>query len=410
LIGLTAIDFFCGREIAVRRYPYKLFFLIIVLVSNIGALAIFKYLGFFEELMNFATGQNSFFSFSIIIPIGISFYAFQGIAYAIDLYRDKIFPEKNFVIFALFISFFPQLISGPIERAQNLIPQLKKPFSLPKINFREALLLILVGYFKKMVIADSLGKVIGPIYGSPGDFNGFTLTVATIFFGFQLYCDFSGYTDIARGFGKLMGINFIINFNKPYFSASISDFWRRWHISLSSWVRDYLYIPLGGNRKGLARQYLNLIITMTIMGMWHGGKLTFVIWGAYHGILLILHKIFLRSKIKIPFLFATILTFILVNIGWIFFRSEDIGKLIKTIEIIFSNSFFSAIQYQQGMLVGAVFIVILIIFEALDLKWRVKNRILSLSPAKIALVYLLLCYAIIFFGVKETNQFIYFQF
>lgn len=416
LLFLTLADYFCGREIAKRDGLDKKFFLIAALSCNVGVLFVFKYLGFFAGISGALTGFNPLANFSLILPIGISFHTFQGMAYAIDIYRGKIPFERHFGIFALYISIFPQLVAGPIERAQNLIPQLKKPFSLAPEKFREALFLILAGYIKKIAIADNLGVVVDAVYGSPGDFGGSTLVLATVFFAFQLYCDFSGYVDIARGLAKLLGVDFVINFNKPYFSSDISDFWRRWHISLSSWVRDYLYIPLGGNRKGLRRQIVNLAATMTIMGLWHGANFTFAVWGIYHGFLLALHKIIMVARKGLNFSFAApravgiAVTFALVNLGWVFFRSQTIHEALAVLGKIFSPSLLQAPQYSSGMLFGAWLIAGLVFLEALDAKFELKSAAVKANPAVFAFVCAAMFYALIFFGAKDTANFIYSQF
>jgi len=410
LIGLTAVDFFCGKGIVISDGRPKTFFLIFSLAANIGTLVVFKYLGLFGQLWEAASGSNPFAALLFTVPIGISFHTFQGMAYVIDLYRGKIIPERNFGIFALFIGIFPQLMAGPIERAQHLIPQLTRRFSLAAIPFREALLLILAGYIKKLVIADSLGVVVDPIYQNPQNFNGLTLIVATVFFGFQLYCDFSGYIDIARGLGKLLGIDFVSNFKKPYFSANITEFWRRWHISLSEWVRDYLYISLGGNRFGKLRQYLNLVITMAIMGLWHGSSFQFALWGFYHGLLLVFHKIFSTVKIKTPTVVGIILTFISVNLGWVFFRSQNAGQAWLILKTIFGPSLAHPLQYQLGMVFGAILIVTLVILEALDLKWRLKDKIISVHSLAFGAICAILFHFLVLFGAHQPIQFIYFQF
>lgn len=410
LLGLTVCDFICALAVFKKQGFWKIFFLIFALLVNIGTLLVFKYLGLFGELMAIFKGSNPLSGFSLVVPIGISFHTFQGMAYVIDVYRGKIGPEKKFGIFALFISIFPQLMAGPIERAAHLMPQLTRLFILSKVPFREAILLIATGYVKKMAIADSLGLVVDVIYLSPQNFNGATLAIATVFFGVQLYCDFSGYVDITRGLGKLMGIDFVLNFDKPYFSANITEFWRRWHISLSSWVRDYLYIPLGGNRFGVFRQHCNLIVTMVIMGLWHGSNLTFAVWGVYHGILLVFQKVISAAKIKVLKPIAVIFTFALVNLGWIFFRSENIEVAFGIIRSIFSYSLFSGIQYQPGMLLGAIFIFVLLFCEAADAKWNIWAKIINAHPAVVGFVYAALFYVFVFFSVRKTAQFIYFQF
>jgi alginate O-acetyltransferase complex protein AlgI len=330
----------------------------------------------------------------------------------IDIYRRKIEPEKNLGIFALYISAFPQLIAGPIERAEHLIPQLKKKFSFARVPLREASFLILTGYIKKLVIADNLGLVVDQVYASPGNYESPVLLIATLFFGFQIYADFSGYVDIARGLGKLLGINFVINFNKPYFSLNISEFWGRWHISLSSWVKDYIYIPLGGNRKGEIRQLINLVLTMAIMGLWHGAGFPFLLWGIYHGMLLALHKALLKFNRVPPFPNSVkiLITFLLVNVGWILFRSETLQDTVLVFRGIFHSSLLLSFQYIEGMILGITLILILVLFEILDNDYHIGMRIQKAHPLVLGILYALAIHLLLFFGIKQSLSFIYFQF
>lgn len=399
---LIVVDFYCGRAIYCKKD--KKFFLAAALAINLGALFVLKYIGFFAEILKIFS-FNNFDSLSFILPIGISFYTFQGLSYVVDIYRNKIKPENNFFIFALYISAFPQLVAGPIERAEHFIPQLKKEFFFSQVPLREASFLILTGFFKKMVIADNLGLVVDKVYAEPENYVGSVLALATLFFGFQIYCDFAGYVDIARGLGKFLGLDFVLNFRKPYFSANVTEFWRRWHISLSDWVKDYIYIPLGGKN----RQYLNLFLTMTIMGFWHGASLNFVIWGMYHGILLILHKI-TEKFILLPKIVKIGFTFFLINLGWVFFRSDSVSESFYVLKNIFSPELFNSFQYQEGMLLGFYLILGLIIFELLDSKICLKKRIIGIPLFFLALVYVLIINGILFMSVKEAVPFIYFQF
>jgi len=418
LLLLTLVDYYCGKEIHRRNQTAKKIFLVISLLCNIGILVFFKYLGFFSGIIGSIFNISIQSGLLLALPIGISFHTFQGMAYVIDIYRGTAKPEPRFGIFALYISIFPQLVAGPIERAQHLIPQLKEKFYLTLACFKEAIALILVGCVKKLAIADNLGIVVNVFYDvdKPYDFNGSTLVIATIFYGFQLYCDFSGYVDIARGLAKLLGVDFVINFNKPYFSTTVTDFWRKWHISLSTWVRDYLYIPLGGNRKGLSRQIINLLVTMTAMGLWHGANLTFVVWGAYHGLLLAAHKLISVVRVKfflplaLPAVISGILTFVFVNLGWIFFRSRDIGESLKIMEKIFSPSLFQLPQYSDGMLLGFWLTAGLLFAEILDIKFKLKKILVEVNPFFFSLVCALLLYFVIFLSAKNTVNFIYSQF
>jgi D-alanyl-lipoteichoic acid acyltransferase DltB (MBOAT superfamily) len=262
--------------------------LVIGLIANLGILFAFKYFNFVNDSLRIAFNQfNLIYNvpmFQALLPVGISFYTFQSLGYTIDVYRGKLEPERHLGRFALFVSFFPQLLAGPIERASNMLPQFYEKFDFDEARVSSGLRLILWGLFKKIVIADRLGLYVNAVYNSPSDWEGWPVFLATYFFAFQIYCDFSGYSDIAIGAARVMGFNLMENFRRPYFAQSPSEFWRRWHISLSSWFRDYLYIPLGGSRVSVPRWYLNLMIVFLVSGLWHGAAWTFVIWGGLHGL------------------------------------------------------------------------------------------------------------------------------
>ncbi|SHJ48790.1 MBOAT family O-acyltransferase [Pseudobutyrivibrio xylanivorans] len=259
-----------------------------VIFVNLAILGYFKYSSMFISYINkiliFADKKEIPWDYSIILPVGISFYTLQALGYLIDVYRKDIYAEHNFLRYALFISFFPQLVAGPIERSKNLLKQLAVPKRFSYENLRRGLIIMLYGFFLKVVIADRVAIFVNTVYKNPSTFNGYYIIIATMLFAIQIYCDFYGYSTIAKGVALTLGISLMDNFNAPYFSKSIKEFWRRWHISLSTWFRDYLYIPLGGNRKGTARKYLNLMIVFCVSGLWHGASMSFVIWGAMHGI------------------------------------------------------------------------------------------------------------------------------
>jgi D-alanyl-lipoteichoic acid acyltransferase DltB (MBOAT superfamily) len=362
LILSTIIDYSAGLIIASTRKKIKRrFWLIVSLVMNLGLLAYFKYAYFFTDIVNqlfntnfvvqnvLAKYTNSWFgtSFdvsSIILPVGISFYTFQTMSYTIDVYRRKLKPVKNIVDFGFYVTFFPQLVAGPIVRASEFIPQLFQKFQLTKAEFSYALFLILNGLTKKMLISDYLSvNFVDRIFDNPSAFSGVENLLAVYGYAIQIYCDFSGYTDIAIGVALILGFRLPVNFNSPYKATNITDFWRRWHISLSSWLRDYLYISLGGNRKGRFRQNLNLMLTMLLGGLWHGASIRFIIWGGIHGFSLMLHKLFMRLKWNIhtqnwPGRFVSIfITFNLVCLTWIFFRASDMHNVGLMFKQIFSS-------------------------------------------------------------------------
>lgn len=315
---------------------------------NLGVLFWFKYFDFAIENINYVLSKLHITllnpSFDIILPVGISFYTFQALSYTMDVYRGEIKAEKNFLKYALFVSFFPQLVAGPIERSKNLLKQIEEEHSFDARKFCDGVYLMLWGYFLKMVLADRLAIVVDTVYENIPQYGGVYVIVATIFFGFQIYCDFAGYSTIAMGAAKVMGFELMENFNAPYLATSVGDFWRRWHISLSSWFRDYLYIPLGGNRKGKARKYINLFIVFAVSGLWHGADWTFVIWGVLHAVYQIIGDITkgfrekaakalgLKPNSVANRIVKTVVTFILVDFAWIFFRAESISQAFMAIE------------------------------------------------------------------------------
>jgi D-alanyl-lipoteichoic acid acyltransferase DltB (MBOAT superfamily) len=362
LVFVTVIDFTCGYLIfRSDRKIFKRLFILFSLISNLGILAYFKYTGFLVETINNLAGihlevhdflasfSNSllgthFDISSIILPAGISFFTFQSLSYTIDIYRGKLKPVKNIIDFGFYVSFFPQLVAGPIVRASEFIPQLYTPVSLTKREFSHALFMISKGLIKKIVISDFIAvNFVDRVFDLPSMYSGFENLMAVYGYGLQIYCDFSGYTDIAIGVALILGFRLPVNFNSPYKATGISDFWKRWHISLSRWLKDYLYISLGGNRKGKFRTGLNLMITMLLGGLWHGAAIKFVIWGGLHGIGLIFSKIWssiigdrFRSK-RFGRILAVFITFNFVSFCWIFFRSPDIKSAFVMIRQIGEN-------------------------------------------------------------------------
>lgn len=315
------------------------------LILNLGVLFFFKYFNFAIDSLNTLLLPLGFQfdqpAFDVLLPVGISFYTFQALGYTIDVYRGDIYPEKNFLRYALFVSFFPQLVAGPIERSKNLLKQLATPKKAEFDNFRDGLLLMIWGFFLKIVLADRIAILVDTVYGpNYADFGGVYVILATVLFAVQIYCDFGGYSTIAMGAAKLLGIDLMENFNAPYLSMSCSEFWRRWHISLSSWFRDYLYIPLGGNRKGKARKYFNLLVTFGVSGLWHGANWTYVIWGLLNGAYQIAGSILkpLREKLINILgldpdslghkLLRVLSTFVLVDISWVFFRAQSVSAAV----------------------------------------------------------------------------------
>ena len=409
----------------------KKLILAISLISNLGILFVFKYYGFFREnmeaLAELLKVGNAFPELNILLPVGISFYTFQALSYSLDVYYDKIKPERHFGIYALYVSFFPQLVAGPIERSTNLIPQLEKSKDFDYSNFRRGLALIAFGLFKKMVIADRLSVLVNTIYNDPESFTGVSLYIATLFFAFQIYCDFSGYSDIAIGSARVLGIDLMKNFDRPYFAKSIGEFWQRWHISLSTWFRDYLYIPLGGNRAGRFRVFINLMITFLVSGLWHGASWNFVIWGGLHGFYLIIERLLKVNKVntrvlsfgaKMP---RVLLTFALTCFAWIFFRANTLSDSyyiishlhLKNIRILFDGSLYTYGLNAQEFWVASISIIVLLVIHFIQRRKHLAEW-LFLQPWYFRWpVYTLVAMVVIFFGVYgnfQPSQFIYFQF
>jgi alginate O-acetyltransferase complex protein AlgI len=330
IIGSSFVDFYCARHIARSTDPRLRKSLLLLSISvNGGALLFFKYFNFFvssaTNLLEWIGLPATSHVLQIVLPVGISFYTFQTMCYTIDVYRGKLTPAANLLDYALYISYFPQLVAGPIERATNLLPQILNPRTVTPDACFEGSYLILWGFFKKVVVADNLCRIADWGFGNVGELNTLSALVTIYAFAWQIYCDFSGYTDIARGCSKLLGIELMVNFNVPYISKTPSEFWRRWHISLSSWFTDYVFIPLGGSRNGTWSSYRNISITMLLSGLWHGAAWTFVAWGAFHAALLSVYRIIGTDRInRLPGIVQTILMFHLVCVGWVLFRAATI--------------------------------------------------------------------------------------
>ncbi|TXE04818.1 MBOAT family protein [Gelidibacter salicanalis] len=418
IIFSSFLDYFVGLKIEVAQgKKNKQRWLMVSLISNLGLLGIFKYYNFFAS--SFANSMSTIgwdvndLTLNIILPVGISFYTFQTLSYSIDIYRGRINATKNMVAFFTFLSLFPQLVAGPIERASNLIPQIERKRMLNNALIKNGVFQIIIGLFRKVAIADNLGVYVDSVYANYDLHNGSTLLIATLFYAFQIYFDFSGYSDIAIGSAKLLGFNFHRNFNFPYFSRTLTEFWRRWHITLSFWLRDYLYISLGGNRRGIAMTYRNLLLTMLIGGLWHGSSWNFVIWGGIHGLFLSIEKFtFSKFNIKTFNAFGYIYTFVVVLIAWIFFRAPDLTAAFTIFSKIVSFDFGVLFIGNINSFVNAICLLSLGII--IDLKifrsdiplenYGVQYNTLKLSVL-VSIIIIILC---LFYST--TENFIYFQF
>ena len=417
----------------------KKIFLIISLAGNLGVLGFFKYADFGIEQFNSVMTSLGFsieMSFlELALPIGISFYTFQTISYTVDIYRGQLTPCKSLREFAIFVSFFPQLVAGPILRAKYFLPQLREKIEkfksvdtirqirLQDSNVKFGVTLMAFGFFKKMFIADNIAPFVDSIFANPIGLESFTIILGTIAFGIQIYADFSGYTDIAIGIAIILGFKIPINFNKPYFATSPSDFWKRWHISLSSWLRDYLYIPLGGNRKSPSKTYLNLFTVMFLGGLWHGASWNFVIWGLLHGAYLAFHKIisdkfpFLKNhgffKTRIGFLISIIITQYFVFLAWIPFRAQSLDDILYSMQkyIIFDFELSNALDYIMIHKFALSFVLLFIILHFIS--YKKGNLVQTISNFKSPYWILFLTsimLLIFFFYPGEQINFIYFQF
>jgi alginate O-acetyltransferase complex protein AlgI len=371
LFTSTVVDFWIGKKLrASGNQKERRLFLFVSIVVNLGILGFFKYFNFF---VGSATSALSAIGIDphvpvlqVILPVGISFYTFRTMTYTIDIYRGKLEPTKNFINYALFVSFFPELLAGPIERAANLLPQIGNVRQLVPEKVLSGLNLVLIGYFKKVAIADTLAPIVDHIFGGAGGMSCGQLWTGVYAYTFQIYGDFSGYSDIARGISRILGFEIMENFNAPYLSRSITEFWRRWHVSLSTWFRDYLYIPLGGSRGGRARTYTNLIVTMFLCGLWHGPAWTFACWGFLHGIYLSVHRIVLRENkadSSWPRTFSgwtkvgikIFLTFHLVALAWVLFRSSSFEGAVVYLSGLFRfqqfAGFSTSVLFAGGLLI-----------------------------------------------------------
>jgi alginate O-acetyltransferase complex protein AlgI len=427
------IDYFAGIYIERSTGNRRKYFLLISIISTCLVLFIFKYYNFFLGTANdifslFHIGYLFKFA-GIILPIGLSFHTFQSLSYVIEVYKGKQKAETNFGVYSLYVMFYPQLVAGPIERPQNLLHQFYEEHGFDYNRVTDGLKQMAWGLFKKVVIADRLSILVGNVYNQPTQFHGWPLIIATYFFTFQIYCDFSGYSDIAIGAAKVMGFKLMDNFRRPYFSESVPEFWRRWHISLSTWFRDYVYIPLGGNRSSSARQILNILIVFVVSGLWHGANWTFVIWGALHGVFVTVSsftsklwnktfKKFSLTKNSFVWRFTKILiTFHLVTFAWIFFRANNLNDAWYIVSHLFSGASLKQLAQTNklgldwyGLNVALIGILLLSLVNILEIK---GNMWQSLKQKPIWLrwgIYYSMSMAIIVWGVFGEQRFIYFQF
>jgi alginate O-acetyltransferase complex protein AlgI len=423
LIFIILVDYFAALQIE-KSILHKKKWLYCSLIANIGVLAIFKYYNFFIANFN-AAFHIDLYLLKLILPIGLSFHTFQAMAYTIDVYKEKLKPERDIFTYALYVLFYPQLVAGPIERPLNLLPQLNTKQKFSAQNLLDGLRLMLWGFFKKLVIADNLSLIVDAVYKSPLEYHWYIVLLSIFLFSIQIYCDFSGYTDIARGCARVLGIDLMINFNKPLLSKNIREFWQRWHISLSTWFRDYVYIEMGGNKKGLLIQVFLIMVVFILSGFWHGAGWNFIIWGTLHAFFLIAHIIFFGkendSKIKsfnkyLVKIFKIIALNFLVAYSFIFFRNES---LINAKNIIYQSLNFKQTNSNVDQLLNLPIMgftkfslivgltTLLFLYES-----KLKPNLIEMNKYAVldACWFCFIFFCIMFFGVFTNETFIYFQF
>lgn len=437
----TVTTYYCAVLIdRAKNQKQKKLFLTVNIVMNIAILGYFKYFNFIVESLlavfpSLSISPNN----NLLAVVGISFYTFQSLGYSIDVYRGEVEKAKDFLTYALFVSFFPQLVAGPIERSKNLLPQLYTTHKFDYNRVTDGLVLMAWGFFKKLVISDGAAIIVNTVYNDVSAFTGIQLVVATVLFALQIYCDFSGYSDIAIGAANVLGFKLMRNFNHPYFSQNVSQFWRNWHISLSTWFMDYIYIPLGGSRKGKIRTYINLFITFMVSGLWHGANWTFVVWGAINGAYNVIHRALFgkkeqrrRQRIKegkpVPkthpavAVLKAVGTFVLIDFTWVFFRANTMAdamyvfrNMFSDLSLLFTAGYFTQMMEKIAFYSNngvAVIWCILFMFavELWEGKSTIADRINESKPFVRWAFYYTVIILIIFFGYFGQSQFIYFQF
>ncbi|GAA4092470.1 MBOAT family O-acyltransferase [Mucilaginibacter panaciglaebae] len=438
LFFTIVIDYFAGIYIGQSQGRRRKWLLAASLVANIGVLAIFKYYNFVNENITIVMSnwgiKNPVPYLAILLPIGLSFHTFQAMSYTVEVYRGNYKPERNFGIYALYVMFYPQLVAGPIERPQNILHQFYEKHDFDYQRIADGLKLMAWGLFKKIAIADRLADIVNVAYDEPHKYHGLNFVIATIFFAFQIFCDFSGYTDIALGAAKVMGFKLVKNFNRPYHSKSISEFWSRWHISLSTWFRDYLYITLGGNRVSASRWYFNLFVVFLISGLWHGANWTYIIWGVLNGFYLIFAIISqkLRDRVarasgitRFPKLYSWIqfpTTFVLICISWVFFRAHTIADAIHILKSMFTDTcadvmsiihthHLQSLAPPVNKMIPAILVIAILETVHLLQKRRSILEYVNSKPKYIRWgIYYAFILLLLTFGTASHKQFIYFQF
>jgi len=437
LFFTIVVDYFAGIYIEKSQGRTRKWFLVASLVANIGVLAIFKYFNFVNEnitlLMSNMGVKNPIPYLSILLPIGLSFHTFQAMSYTIEVYRGNYKAERHFGIYALYVMFYPQLVAGPIERPQNILYQFYEKYEFDYQRIADGLKLMAWGLFKKIAIADRLSYIVNVAYDEPHKYHGLNFVIATIFFAFQIFCDFSGYTDIALGAARVMGFKLMKNFNRPYHSKSISEFWSRWHISLSTWFRDYLYITLGGNRVSIPRWYFNLFFVFLVSGLWHGANWTYIVWGALNGFYLVFAIISQKFRNRVaeasgitrfPKLYSWVqflTTFALICISWVFFRARTIADAMHILKSMFTDTWADIVNLihthhmeplaPATKMIPALLVIVILEVVHLFQKRRSMLQFVNSKPKYVRWgIYYAFILLLLIFGTASHSQFIYFQF
>ena len=436
IFGTTLVSWIMSNVIErTEKSGYKKLALTVTLITSLGVLFFYKYFDFLAgtvfDIAALFGNKSDTFALNLMLPVGISFYTFQTLSYVIDVYRGEVETEKNFFFYALFVSFFPQLVAGPIERPDNLIPQLKAEHKWSNSDAAAGLKILLLGFFKKICVADLISGFVNSVYNNPAESSALGVIIATLLFAVQIYCDFAGYTDIAIGCARIMGIRLMKNFDHPYSATSIREFWSRWHISLSTWFRDYLYIPLGGNRVSYGRHLANLFIVFLVSGLWHGAAWTFVIWGALHGIYQIIGKLTIKSRNKLicklgfsekskgVLILRQVVTFILVDVAWLMFRANSIGDagiLIKKLFVGWNvgvGDVLNGMGLTLEMILLTVFSLVLLVLLDRMITYEGEGDTSSSLVKNGAFIYvvwaIVICWCLLL-SKNMISTFIYFQF
>lgn len=430
LFATILVDYYAGIRISETQGTTRRRYLIASIISTCGILFVFKYINFFADtvtqLAAFAGFTIRDLRLQIVLPIGLSFHTFQSLSYVIEVYRGQYKAEKSLLLYSTYVMFFPQLVAGPIERPQNLLQQFHADHDLDTARIAAGLRRMAWGFFKKLVIADRLALYVNDVYGSPAEHNGLQLTLATVFFAYQIYCDFSGYTDIALGTAKVMGFTLMENFDTPYYAASIGEFWRRWHISLSSWFRDYVYVPLGGSRSGMPTTCRNLMITFALSGLWHGASWTYICWGALNGFYVICGVVFgpfrqrcceltgLSLHPRLRRAIGIINTLILTLGAWVFFRATDIQDAMYILTHFHSGWDFRVIGTEHFLMrqmpAAILGVLILEVVQLASKRYDLNITILSIPQPFRWLIYICAVLGVTLLGIFKQTEFIYFQF